>query len=105
MRISLLTWGAAGAALLGLATPALAQADLAKKYNCTSCHAADKKMMGPSFKDIAAKYKGNKEAPDLLASKIRKGGSGNWGKVPMPPNPRVTDPDLKSLVNWILATK
>lgn len=104
MKISILA-GTAAVALLGLGTPALAQADLAKQYNCTSCHAVDRKMMGPAFKDIAAKYKGNKDAPAMLAAKIRKGGAGNWGKIPMPPNPKVSDADAKSLVSWILATK
>ena len=92
-------------AALGIAVPASASADLAKKYNCTACHAVDKKMVGPSFKDIAAKYKGQAAAPAKLAEKVKKGGSGVWGPVPMSPNAAVPDADVKTLVAWILATK
>jgi len=94
-------------AALGLATaaPALADLALATSKNCMSCHAVDRKILGPSFKDIAAKYKDNKGAPDLLAGKIIKGGSGVWGPVPMPANNQVSDADAKKLVAWILSTK
>jgi cytochrome c len=77
--------------------------ELAQKSGCTSCHAVDKKIVGPSYKDVAAKYKGNKDAEALLAEKVKKGGSGTWGPVPMPPNAAVKDDDVKALVKWILA--
>jgi cytochrome c len=96
---------ALAAAAAGIAAPALANADLAKKYNCTACHAADKKMVGPSYKDVAAKYKGQADAVAKLSDKVKKGGSGVWGPVPMPPNAAVPDADLKVLVEWVLATK
>ena len=82
-----------------------ASEELAKKNNCLACHAADKKLVGPSYKDIAAKYKSDKGAEAKLIDKVKKGGSGAWGAVPMPPNPSVSDADLKALVTWILATK
>jgi len=79
-------------------------AALAAKYNCTACHAADKKVVGPAYKDIAAKYAGDSSATAKLEQKIKNGGSGVWGAIPMPPN-NVPDADLKALVAWILATK
>ncbi|HWS73817.1 MAG TPA: c-type cytochrome [Quisquiliibacterium sp.] len=96
---------ALAAAAAGIAAPAMANADLAKKYNCTACHAADKKMVGPSYKDVAAKYKGQADAVAKLSDKVKKGGSGVWGPVPMPPNAAVPDADIKVLVEWVLATK
>ena len=93
------------AAAVGIAAPAFASADLAKKYNCTACHAADKKLVGPSYKDVAAKYKGQADAVAKLSDKVKKGGSGVWGPVPMPPNAAVPDADIKVLVEWVLATK
>lgn len=83
--------------------PALANADLAKAKNCLSCHAADKKVVGPSYQDVAKKYAGQKDAAAKLAEKVQKGGSGVWGNVPMPPNPSVNAEDAKKLVDWILA--
>ena len=88
-----------------LATPAFANPELAQKKNCMACHAVDKKVVGPAYKDVAAKYAGDKTAADKLAEKIQKGGSGVWGPVPMPPNVTVPDADIKSLVDWILAQK
>ena len=79
-------------------------APLAAKYNCTACHSADKKIVGPAYKDVAAKYAGDSAAPAKLEQKIQNGGSGVWGAIPMPPNV-VPDADLKALVAWILATK
>lgn len=76
---------------------------LAKKSGCTACHAVDKKTAGPSLKDIAAKYKGNAKAEDMLIAKVSKGGSGVWGTMPMPPNPAVKPADMKKLVAWVLA--
>lgn len=74
---------------------------VAKKNNCTACHAVDKKMVGPAWKDVAAKYKGDDAAWDKLADKIKKGGSGAWGKMPMPPNPKVSDADMKEILDFI----
>ena len=94
-------------AALGLAStaPALADLALATTKNCMSCHAVERKILGPSFKEVAAKYKDNKAAPDMLAGKIIKGGSGVWGQVPMPANNQVSDADAKKLAAWILSTK
>jgi cytochrome c len=80
-------------------------AELAKKHQCLSCHAVDKKGVGPSYKDIAAKYKGDKGAEARLIEKVKKGGTGVWGQMPMPPNAGVKDDDLKALVQWVLSTK
>ena len=99
---------AAALAALGLvavASPALADEALAKKYACTACHAIDKKLVGPSYKDVAAKYKGDAKAEEKLAVKVKKGGSGVFGPVPMPPNPNVPDADIAKLVKWVLSVK
>jgi cytochrome c len=88
-----------------LAGPAFASADMAQKKNCLACHAVDKKVIGPSYKDVAAKYAGQKDATDKLAQKILKGGSGVWGAVPMPANPQVNDAEAKALAAWILGAK
>lgn len=85
--------------------PALASADLAQKKNCMACHAMDKKLIGPSYKDVAAKYSGQKDASDKLAQKILKGGAGAWGAVPMPANPQVSEAEAKTLAAWVLAAK
>ena len=77
-------------------------AALAAKYNCSACHTLDKKLVGPAYRDVAKKYAGDAAAPAKLAAKIKSGGSGVWGSIPMPPN-NVPDADLKSLVSWILA--
>jgi len=91
-------------ALAGTAIALPAQADeaLAKKHNCLICHAVDKKLVGPSYKDIAMKYKGQKAAAAKLEEKVKNGGSGVWGPVPMPPNTTVPDGDIKKLVAWVL---
>ncbi|WP_219218512.1 c-type cytochrome [Variovorax boronicumulans] len=89
----------------GLAAPAFADLALATSKNCMSCHAVERKVLGPSFKDVAAKYKDDKGAVDTLANKIRKGGSGVWGPVPMPANNQVSEADAKKLAGWILSTK
>ena len=88
-----------------VASPAFASADLAQKKNCLACHAVDKKVIGPSYKDVAAKYAGQKDASDKLAQKIMKGGSGVWGAVPMPANPQVNDAESKTLAAWVLSAK
>jgi cytochrome c len=85
--------------------PALAQEDLAKKSGCTACHALDKKIVGPSFKEVAAKYRNDKTAEAKLIDKVKKGGVGVWGQVPMPPNTTVKDEDIKTLVKWVLSLK
>ena len=87
------------------ATPALAADELAlaQKNACTACHAVDKKLVGPAYKDVAAKYKGNAKAQAMLEEKVKKGSTGVWGQVPMPPNANVKDEDVKTLVKWILA--
>ena len=93
-------------AAIGLAVasgPVFAQAELAKQKNCMACHAVDKKLVGPSYKDVAAKYKADKDAVTKLAKKIREGGVGVWGQVPMPANPQVNDAEATSLAKWVLA--
>jgi len=90
---------------LFVSASALAQADLAQKKNCMACHAIDKKLVGPAYKDVAAKYAGQKDAVDKLAQKVMKGGAGVWGAVPMPANPQVTDAEAKQLVQWIMTLK
>jgi cytochrome c len=76
---------------------------LAQKSGCTACHSVDKKIVGPAFKDVSAKYKGNKKAHDMLVAKVTNGGSGVWGAVPMPANGKVAPADMKTLVTWVLA--
>ncbi len=92
---------------LGAATLAPAKADqaLANARNCMACHAVDKKLIGPSYKDVAKKYAGDKNAVDKLAGKIIRGGSGVWGAVPMPANPQVSEADAKKLASWVLSQK
>jgi cytochrome c len=84
---------------------ALANADLAKAKNCMVCHAVANKLVGPAYKDVAAKYAGQKDAEDKLVLKVLKGGSGAWGAVPMPANPQVSDAEARTLVKWVLAQK
>ena len=74
---------------------------VAKKNNCTACHAVDKKVVGPAWKDVSAKYKGDAAAWDKLATKIKKGGSGNWGKMPMPANPKISDAEIAEILAFI----
>lgn len=93
------------AALATLSAPAMADEALAKSKNCMACHAVDKKLVGPAYKDIAAKYAGNAQAAAMLATKIQKGGSGVWGAIPMPANPQVNDADAKKLATWVLGLK
>ena len=87
------------------AKPAVASPELAKKHNCLACHAVDKKLVGPSYKDVASKYASDKGAAAKLSDKVKKGGVGVWGQVPMPPNPAVPDGDVKALVGWIRQQK
>ena len=89
------------------ASPAMANLDLAKKNNCMSCHTVDKKLVGPAYADVAAKYKGDPNAAKMLTAKVKAGSKpgvpGVWGAVPMPPNPNVKDADMEILIKWILA--
>jgi cytochrome c len=86
-----------------IAAPAVrADEAMAKKYNCLACHTVDKKVVGPAYKDVAKKYKGQADAEAKLIEKVKKGGSGVWGPIPMPPNAAVPDADVKALVEWIL---
>jgi len=87
-----------------LSSPAFANLELAQKKNCMGCHAVDKKVVGPAYKDVAAKYAGQKDAVAKLAEKVIKGGSGAWGQVPMPAN-AVTPDEAKTLVTWVLGQK
>lgn len=89
------------------AAPAFADAgmDLAKAKNCLACHAVDKKLVGPAYKDVAAKYATDKTAAAKLADKIMKGGVGVWGQIPMPPNTTVNPDEAKKLAEWVLAQK
>lgn len=91
------------AAGLVAASPAHANLDLAKKNNCLSCHAVNKKMVGPAFIDISKKYAGDKDAAKMLAARIKGGSKGVWGQIPMPPNANVKDADAEALAKWILA--
>ena len=88
-----------------MAAPAFANADLAQKKSCLACHAADKKLVGPSFKDVAAKYAGQTDAAAKMVEKIQKGGVGAWGQVPMPANPQVNAEEAKQLAAWVLSIK
>ncbi|WP_034298684.1 c-type cytochrome [Herbaspirillum sp. RV1423] len=92
----------------GISTQAFAQAtpaDLAKAKNCLACHSVQTKIVGPAYKDVAAKYKGQKDAEDKLTQKVLKGGSGVWGAIPMPANPQVTEAEARTLVKWVLSQK
>jgi cytochrome c len=88
-------------------TSAFAQdaAALAKAKNCMACHSVQTKLVGPAYKDVAAKYAGQKDAEGKLVSKVMKGGSGVWGPVPMPANPQVTEAEAHTLVKWVLSQK
>ena len=110
IRTATLTIAGAALGLLSLTFPAAAATSdaaatqLLTKYNCQACHTVDKKLVGPAYKEVAAKYAGDASAPAKLQQKIKTGGTGAWGSIPMPPN-NVPDADLKTLVEWILALK
>ena len=95
----------ATAALAGLLPAARADLALATSKACMACHTVDRKVIGPAFKDVAARYKDQKGAADMLAAKILKGGSGAWGPVPMPANTQVSEADAKKLAAWVLTLK
>jgi len=102
MKALLMAVMAAGS--LMVAGQAAADQALAQKSGCLACHGVDKKVLGPGFKDVAAKYKGDKGAEAKLITKVKKGGSGVWGPMPMPANsPQVKDNDIKTIVKWILS--
>lgn len=92
-----------GLAITAAALPAHAGLEMAQKHACTACHAADKKIVGPSYQEVAKKYAGQKDAVAMLSESIRKGGSGKWGPVPMPAQPNLTDAEVRSLATWVLA--
>jgi cytochrome c len=94
-----------GATAALAALPSQASEELAKKHNCFACHAVDKKLVGPAYKDVAAKYRADKGAQAKLVDKVKKGGVGAWGQIPMPPNATVPDADLQALVKWVLSQK
>lgn len=93
------------AAVFAVSAPAMADQQLATAKNCMACHAVNKKVVGPSYKEVAVKYAGQKDAPAKLAAKIIAGGAGAWGPVPMPANPQVSPDEAKKLVAWVLAQK
>lgn len=93
------------AAALMVSAPAFASLDLAQKKACMGCHAVDKKVVGPSYKDVAKKYATDKTAEAKLVQKVLKGGAGVWGTMAMPANPQVTEAEAKQLVKWVLTQK
>jgi cytochrome c len=97
LHVVLLTVG------LALAGPAAADLKMAQKEGCLGCHAVDKKLVGPAWKDVAAKYKGDAAAEAKLFKKVREGGKGIWGEIVQPPNATTSDADLKTLVKFVLA--
>ncbi|NBS95128.1 MAG: cytochrome C' [Betaproteobacteria bacterium] len=90
---------------LGTAGAASASMELARSKNCIACHSVDKPVLGPAYKEVAAKYAGDKEAVAKLAKKVREGGVGVWGQVPMPANPQVTEAEAQTLAKWVLGLK
>jgi cytochrome c len=102
MKHALVALAVVGALAAGTAG---ASEKLATSNGCTACHNVDKKILGPSFKDIAAKYRSDKAAEANLIKKVKAGGSGVWGSTPMPPNAHVKDEDIKTLVQWVLSQK
>ena len=103
--MKLLSFALSAAVVALSSSPALASMDLAKAKNCTACHAVDKKLVGPAYKDVAAKYASDKEAVAKLSAKVIKGGVGTWGQIPMPANPQVSQADAETLVKWVLTLK
>jgi cytochrome c len=105
MKLSLLSAAFVAAALSAVAAPAIADAALATAKNCMACHAVDKKMVGPAYKDVAAKYSADPDAAKKLAVTIQKGSKGIWGPVPMPANPQVNEADAAKLAAWVMTLK
>ena len=107
-RIALLLATAAASTLALVSAPVLADQALATAKNCMACHAVDKKIVGPAYNAVSAKYKDDKDAVKKLTLVIQKGsvpGKGNWGAVPMPANPQVSEAEAKQLATWVLGTK
>jgi len=102
MLIAVATLAGICAGGTALAADAAKAKQLAQKYNCLACHAEDKKLVGPAYKEIAKKYKGDAGAQAKMAAKVKNGGGGVWGSIPMPPN-NVPEGDIKTMVEWILA--
>lgn len=92
-------------ALISNAAMAADPADLARAKNCLTCHDVNNKVIGPAYKDVAAKYAGQKDAENKLVQKVMKGGSGVWGTVPMPANTQVSEAEARTLVKWVLSLK
>jgi cytochrome c len=108
MKLALATLAGTALFIAGTAHAALDNAAaeaMMKKVGCAACHAIDKKLVGPSYVDVAAKYKGDKDAVAKLTKKVKEGGSGVWGPIPMPPNPATPAADITELVTWILTLK
>ncbi|MFM1906952.1 MAG: hypothetical protein RLZZ591_629 [Pseudomonadota bacterium] len=105
MKIQMKTAIAAAGLSMAWAAPALADQALASAKNCMACHAVSQKLVGPSYKDVATKYAGDKLAADKLANKILKGGAGVWGAIPMPANTQVNEAEAKKLATWVLSVK
>jgi cytochrome c len=103
MKLAPLAFALAAGAVVSL--PVQASEALAKKHMCMTCHTLDKKLVGPAYKEVAAKYASDKGAEAKLFEKVKKGGVGAWGQIPMPPNDKVPDADVKALVKWILSAK
>ena len=85
--------------------PAFANQELAQKYGCLNCHGVDKRIAGPAYLEVAKKYAKDDGAAAKLFAKVRKGGRGVWGEVPMPPNSQISDADLKNIIAWVLSLK
>jgi cytochrome c len=92
-------------AAIAFSSSAMADLKLATDKNCMTCHSVEKKVVGPGYKDIAAKYSGQKDAVDMLTNKIQKGGAGVWGPIPMPANPQVNAAEAKTLATWVMSLK
>jgi len=108
MKLALAALAAVTLPMAGNASAALdkAAADaLMKKDGCAACHAVDKKVIGPSYQDVAAKYVAEKDAVAKLSKKVKDGGAGVWGQIPMPPNAHIPDAEVKELVTWIMTLK
>jgi cytochrome c len=104
MKIAAIVLAVVGLAATGAASAQSGQ-DLLQKSGCTACHQNDKKVVGPAYTEVAAKYKGDAGAAAKLAGKVKSGGSGVWGPVPMPPHPQVSDADIKTMITYILSLK
>ena len=104
MKLMLVPLAAAALACAGAAHAQKAD-DLLKKHGCTACHAIDKKVIGPAYNDVSAKYKGDAKAATMLFDSVKKGSTGKWGQIPMPPNAAVPDADIKTMIAHILSLK